>query len=318
LNKIDVSIIIISWNTKKILKDCLDSIFAETLDVEFEVIVVDNASEDGSAQMVKNEFPNVILLQNKKNLGFAAANNQAFKVTKGRYVLLLNSDTLILKNAIKRTVVFADKHPRAGVVGCRVLNQDLTLQPTCFMYPSAVNLFLSATYLYKMLPRNRFLGREHMTWWDRNTEREVQVVTGCYLLVRKVALDKIGGLDEGFFMYAEETDFCFRVKKAGWQIFFSPTAEIIHLGGASSKLNRPAMILQARASILRFIRKHKSKEEYHLACFLFMLHAILRIPFWLLISFYSEKRKDALAIVKTYISAAIRSGMGWRGLRSKE
>ena len=151
----DVSIIIVSWNTKDILYDCIKSISSQTWDIDYETIVVDNASTDGSAEMVRKNFPSVILIENSENCGFDAANNQGMTIAKGRYVLLLNSDTIILDNAVSKTVAFADANADAAVVGCRVLNPDRSLQPTCFMFPSVLNMILSSSYLYKIFPENK-------------------------------------------------------------------------------------------------------------------------------------------------------------------
>ena len=158
----DVSIVIVNWNTKDLLRDCLKSIGENTREVDYEIVVVDNNSTDGSAQMVKDEFEHVLLISNSENRGFAAANNQAVKIAKGRYILLLNSDTIVLDQAIEKTVVFADKHPDTAVTGCRVLNPDGTLQKTCFMFPSILNMFLAGIYLYKLFPKSTFFGRERM------------------------------------------------------------------------------------------------------------------------------------------------------------
>lgn len=155
---VNVSVVIVNWNTKELLFDCLISIYEQTHDIEYEIIVVDNGSNDGSAAIVKAEFPRVILIENSENRGFAAANNQGMAIAKGRYVLLLNSDTVILDNAIGRTISFADAYPEAAVVGCRVLNPDKTLQPTCFMFPSLLNMILSSSYLYKLFPKSTFFG----------------------------------------------------------------------------------------------------------------------------------------------------------------
>ena len=177
---IDVSIIIVSWNTEEILRNCLKSVYEDGGDVAFEVIVIDNASSDGSAEMIRKNFPQVVLIENSENRGFAAANNQGITIAKGRYVLLLNSDTIVLDKAIEKTLSFADAHRESGIVGCRVLNPDKTLQPTCFMFPSVLNMLLSTTYLYKLFPKSRFFGRERMTWWDRSDTRQVDVATGCF------------------------------------------------------------------------------------------------------------------------------------------
>lgn len=311
----DVSIIIVNWNTRDILRDCLQSVFEQTKDISFEVIVIDNASSDDSVQMIKSEFPRVVLIENKENRGFATANNQGIQIAKGRYVLLLNSDTVVLDGAIQKTLTFADHHPDTAVVGCKVLNPDRSLQPTCFMYPSLLNLVLSSTYLYKLFPRSRRFGRERMTWWDRNDIREVEVITGCFMLVRKEAIVQIGMMDESFFMYAEETDWCYRFKKAGWKLLFTPDAQIMHLGGQSSKSVRPKMILQLRAGILQYIYKNRSYVIYIIACILTSIWFLLRILPWLLLGFISKKDKnDKYLHAYIYFKGSIRSLYGWKGL----
>lgn len=312
---LDVSVIIVNWNTSSLLQDCLTSLFEQTRDIVFETIVVDNGSEDDSVAMVRRMFPQVALLENKQNRGFAAANNQGIRLARGRYVLLLNSDTVILDGAIQLTVQAADQYPAAGILGCRVLNRDRTLQPTCFMYPSALNLLLSTTYLYKIFSGSRFFGREKMSWWARDSEREVDVVTGCFMLVRKKLFDEIGLLDEAYFIYGEETDFCYRASQAGYVSLFTPVAEIIHIGGGSSKQMQVEMILQARASILRFIWKHRTRAVYLLSGLLFSLHAAVRIPYWVWRYFRTGGKMEAKIRIKAYVLATILPFFGWQRLR---
>ncbi len=298
---IDVSIIIVSWNTRDILRQCLESIYEQTPAMEYEVIIIDNASTDGSAEMIKTHFPKAILIENSINKGFAAANNQAIALAKGRYFLLLNPDTVILDNAINKSIKFAEQNPNAAVVGCKVLNPDRTIQPTCFMFPSLLNMFLSSTYLYKLFPKNKFFGRERMTWWDRNDAREVDVVTGCFMFVRRDAVEQTGLMDERFFVYGEETDWCYRFKKEGWKVLFTPEAQIIHYGGQSSKAVSIEMTLQLRGSILLFIQKHRSALEYRLACVLVWLFFAVRVPFWMIA--YAARRSD---LYRNKISAYIK------------
>jgi GT2 family glycosyltransferase len=258
---VDVSVLIVNWNTCELLRDCLRSVYAQSGAGECEIIVIDNGSTDGSPEMVRREFAEVRLLASPDNLGFAAANNLGISIATGRYILLLNSDTLVLDDAIEKTVAYADRHPDAAVVGCRILNPDLSLQHSCFMFPSILNLFLFSTYLYQAFPRNRFFGREQMSWWQRDDDREVEVVTGCYMLVRKEAIDDVGPMDDQFFMYYEETDWCFRFKRKGWKNRFTPTAKIIHIGGASAaKLGAQRAKIKNR-SFVRYIFKHWSKPR---------------------------------------------------------
>jgi GT2 family glycosyltransferase len=302
---VDVSVIIVNWNTKDLLRDCLSSVYERAGDVDYEIIVVDNASTDGSAEMVKSVFKHVILIENPDNRGFARANNQGMAVAKGRYVLLLNSDTVVLDNAIANTVRFADAHPRAAVTGCRVLNPDGTVQLTCFMFPSVLNMLLSSTYLYKLFPKNRFFGRERMTWWDRSDERQVDVVTGCFMLVRREAIDQVGMMDERFFMYAEETDWCYRFRQSGWEVLFAPVGRIIHFGGQSASQKPVAMIVQLRLSILRFIRKHYGRPAHLVARFLTALFFAVRLPAWFAMALLRPGQRGQAAVKMQAYSTGI-------------
>jgi GT2 family glycosyltransferase len=258
---VDVSVIIVNWNTCELLRQCLRSLRTDNPSISSEVIVVDNNSSDDSVEMVRREFEYVYLIPNQTNRGFAAANNQGIAVANGRYVLLLNSDTIVLDRAIERTIAFAEKHLDTAVVGCRVLNPDRTLQNSCFMFPSILNWVLFSSYLYRLFPDNRFFGRELMTWWARDDAREVDVVTGCYMLVRKEALDQVGAMDERFFMYAEETDWCYRFKAKGWKNRFTPDAEIIHIGGASAVKLGSQRAQVTNRSFVRYMFKHWSKPR---------------------------------------------------------
>lgn len=310
-----VSIIIVSWNTREILRDCLRTVYEQTRNVPFEVIVVDNASMDGSADMVRTAFPQVLLLVNGANRGFAAANNQGLETAQGRYVLLLNSDTLVLDGAIDKMVSFAEAHPEAAVTACRVLNADRTWQHTCFLYPSALNLLLSALYLNRLFPRSRFCGRERMTWWDGQETRAVDAVTGCFVLVRRAAIAQVGVLDESYFMYGEEMDWCYRFRQAGWQIVFTPTAQIVHLGGASSAQLKGPMCLQLRASLLLFLRKHRGMASYVAGCAFVSLFFLLRLPLWLATAAASGgRRAEKWENVRTYAAGFWRALYGWEAL----
>jgi GT2 family glycosyltransferase len=297
----DVSIIIVSWNTKELLRDCLTSVYERAGDCDYEVIVVDNASTDGSVDMLRSEFTQLILIENSENRGFAAANNQGIAIAKGRYVLLLNSDTVVLDDAIAGTLRFTDDHPRAAVVGCQVLNPDGTVQPTCFMFPSVLNMLLSTTYLYKLFSKNRFFGRENMTWWAASEAREVDYIKGCFMLIRREAIEQVGVMDERFFMYCEEADLCYRFKKNEWKVMFAPVGRIIHFGGQSTVQMRAAMIVQLRLSILRFIRKHRGWLAHLAARFLVALFFAVRLPAWLVVFLWRPAlRREAAVKVQAY------------------
>lgn len=315
MNSPTVSIVIVSWNTQDILRDCLASVYQQTPAGMCEVIVVDNASSDGSAEMVQAEFPQAHLIRNTENRGFAAANNQGMEIARGRYVLLLNSDTIILDGAIQKTVAFADSHPEAAVIGCRVWNRDGSLQRTCFMYPSVLNLLIGVTYLNKMLPCNRFFGREAMTWWDRNDMRDVEVVTGCFMLVRREAIDHVGPMDGDYFMYGEETDWCWRFRRAGWRVTFTPSGQIVHLGGQSTSQVKPQMVLQLRSGVLLFFRNCRTRWAYVAACLLTSVWFGVRVPAWGLKALASRTgRRNSILLMRTYAEGCVRSLGGWKAL----
>jgi len=311
----DVSVIIVNWNTRDMTCACIQSVYDQQKDASVEIVVVDNASSDDSVEAIRKRFADVVLIANGANKGFAAANNQGIEVATGRYILLLNSDTLVLDQAIDKCVKFADTETSIGVLGCRILNADRTLQPSCFMFPSILNMTLATTYLYKVFPGSRFFAREHMGWWDRNDVRDVEVVTGCFMLIRRDVIDTVGLLDEDYFMYGEETDFCFRTKKAGFRNVFIPDAHIIHYGGSSSENMRLAMLLQTRASILQFLKKRRGAIAYWFGCAAFSLHSIVRIPYWLIkLVVCKSGREASRERIRAYSLCAVRSLLGWQGL----
>ncbi|MET1414860.1 glycosyltransferase family 2 protein [Roseibium sp. HPY-6] len=244
-----LSIIIISWNTLKMTRECLETVFSGLSEVDAEVIVVDNASSDGSREMVEESFPEAVLIANSENRGFAAANNQAIEISKGEYVLLLNSDTLIHGDVLPKSVEYLEQNPDVGVMGCRVLNTDGSLQPTCSRFPTLINLMLQTSGLSK-LRWPKFLDRYQMVNWNRDDERDVDVVTGCYMLVRRTAMEQVGLLDENFFFYGEETDWCKRFQDAGWNLRFAPVGVITHHGGGSvRKLNYKRDLMLTSATV---------------------------------------------------------------------
>jgi GT2 family glycosyltransferase len=269
--------------------------------------------------MVRTLFPELTLIENAGNMGFAKANNQAMAAAKGQYLLLLNSDTIILGNAIAESLAFAEANPDAAVVGCRVLNPDMTLQPSCFMFPSILNMLLSLCRLNRLFPRSRFFGREEMTWCNGTGIREVDVVNGCFMLVRRRAVKKVGILDERFFIYAEETDWCYRFRKAGWKTIFYPNAEIIHLNGQSSRMVRAEMLVQLRVSILKFIYKHYGRTSYKIASLLSTLFFALRLPVWLIAFVFAPSQKNQAKIkLRAYLDGIRRILSKSKALLEKE
>lgn len=255
----DLSIVIVNWNTQQLLREVLQSIHETLSGITAEVIVIDNGSSDGSPEMMARAFPEVTLICNTQNRGFAAANNQGFEIARGRHVLLLNSDTIILGDVLAASVRYLDSHPRVGAMGCRVLNTDRTMQRTCSLFPGPLNMLLLTSGLWTLQRPSALravFGRYQMMDWARDSERDVEVVTGCYLMVRAEVLQQVGPLDETFFFFGEETDWCRRIASAGWAIRFAPVGEIIHHGSASArKLNHRRDLLLTDA-LVRLNRKH--------------------------------------------------------------
>lgn len=251
-----LSIAIVNWNTRELLRQCLASVYENLGEIEAEVIVVDNGSFDGSAEMAYAVFPQVKLIETGRNLGFTRANNLAYRESCGDYFLLLNSDTVVLPRAISSLVRFLEDHPQAGAVGSKLLNPDGTLQRSCSTFPTPLTELYDALYLSKLFPRSPRFGRYAMSYWDFDSVREVDFAGGSCLLLRRSALEEVGLLDEGYFMYSEEADLCYRLKARGWRIFFLPDARVIHYGGESSKLDVNRTSVELYRSKCRFMRKH--------------------------------------------------------------
>ena len=252
----DLSISVISWNTRDLLRDCLKSIYSRAPKASFEILVVDNESSDGSQEMIREKFPQIRLIENKNNLGFARANNQAIKRSSGKYELLLNPDTLVLENALEIMMDFMEKNPRVGMCGCRLLSEDGSVQPSCGRFPGLFTVFLHMTKLNYFYPGNRFSRRFMGAGLEEGEAREVDWVTGACLLVRRQAVEEIGLLDERFFMYCEDLDWCRRMKNAGWKICYLPRAKVIHYCSQSYEKGSLRIFLEGYKSWFIYLRKH--------------------------------------------------------------
>lgn len=270
----DLSILIVSWNTLDMTRACLASVFAGLGQLSAEVILVDNASDDGTVVMVEAEFPYVRLIRNDRNRGFAAANNQAISEASGRHVLLLNSDTQIRGDVLPASVAFLDTHPDVGAMGCKVLNIDGSVQDNNFHFPTLLHLVVGIVGLRK-------LGLYRL---DPEWEADVDVVAGCYLMARRAVIEKVGYLDEGFFFFGEETDWCRRMRDAGWRVVYSPVGEITHHGGGSVKrLNHRRDVMLSEATI-RLQLKYNGWAAGVVAFFLVCAFNVSRALFWSLLA----------------------------------
>ena len=251
-----LSIVIICWNDLKVIVDCLHSVFQQTKDLEFEIIISDNGSADGSPDCIRRLFPGVRIVENGNNLGFAKGNNAGINVARGEYVLILNPDTIIRDRALEKLVIFADKHPEAGAFGCRVLNPDGSFQDPARPIPTVSGYLICALYL-------RWLGRlsprfasDIYPGWDGRTERAIGFQSGCCILFRRDVLRSMNAFDERFFFHFEESDLCYRIWQSGRSVLFCPHAAITHLGGQSVGRFPIRFALETYRSGYRFFYKH--------------------------------------------------------------
>jgi GT2 family glycosyltransferase len=252
----DLSICTANLNTKELLHQYLKSLYENTSGLGLEVIVVDNGSTDGSVEMLQQAFPQVRLFQNQTNIGVSKAYNQAFRATCGRYVACLNTDIIVLPNALFTMYQFLEDHPAVGAVGCKLLNADGSLQHSCGHTPTLLGLTFQSLGLSRLFPRNKFFARFLMTYWDHDEVRQVDQPAAACFMMRRQALEEVGLFDEQFFVYFEDVDWCYRAKMAGWPIYFLPQAQVIHLGGRTSEQVVDVRIKTRYESQLRFFQKY--------------------------------------------------------------
>lgn len=248
-----MSIIIVNWNTKHLLQKCLCSIQRNTSGISYEIIVSDNASKDGSQEMVSKEFPEVKLIKNDSNLGFAKANNIGIREAKGVYILLLNSDTEVQGDVLRRSIEFFNTDDeKTGILGCKLRNPDGTLQPSCFNFVTISRIFTvkvsRALDIESFMPNRLLLAYNN---WQHDHERKVDYVKGAFMMIRSKLIDEVGLLDEDYFMYGEEADFCYRANISGWVTKFVPLESVIHYGGGSAK-NKPSIKTKKERFISRY------------------------------------------------------------------
>jgi N-acetylglucosaminyl-diphospho-decaprenol L-rhamnosyltransferase len=248
----DVSVIVVSYNAKEHLERCLAAVAGGS----HEVIVVDNASTDGSPELVRERFPSVRLVETGENRGFGAGNNEGMRIAVGRYFLLLNSDAWPVGDAIEALVRFADANPGVGVAGPRIVGTDGRLQASVRGFPTLWRLATEYFFLRKLAPRSRALNAFYGAGFDYHSVAEADFLMGAVLLLRREAVDEVGRFDESFFMFSEETDLCFRMHKAGWRVEFFPGAEFVHVGGASTKPEWGRMFREQLRGHLLFLAKH--------------------------------------------------------------
>jgi hypothetical protein len=261
---VDLSVLILNYNTKQLTLDCLSSVFSSSTAYAYEVIVIDNASSDGTADAVTEKFPQVRLIRNSDNVGFARGNNEGIKAAEGRYILLLNSDTIVQPDTFEVMLRFMDEHPEVGASGCKIILPDGSLDKACkrgFPTPSAS--FYYAFGFSKLFPHVPRFNQYQLGYLNPDEEYPVDCLVGAFMLVRREAVEQAGMLDEEFFMYGEDVDWCYRIKAAGWINYYYPRTHIVHYKGASSRKRPYKIIYEFHRAMLLFHRKHyRSKYSW--------------------------------------------------------
>ena len=266
---LDLSIIIVNYNVKEFLQNLLYSIEKASTNITKEVIVVDNASDDGSVNLIKEKFPSVKLIENQSNVGFGIANNQALKMANGKFLLLINPDAVVSEDTFDKMICFFKKNPDAGLAGCKILNPDGTLQLACRRsFPGPWTSFCKVTGLSNLFPGSKLFARYNLTYLDIDRTYEVDAISGSFMMIRREVYEKVGGFDEHFFMYGEDLDLSYRIKQAGYKVFYVHTTQIIHYKGEStrrSSLDETKVFYEA---MHLFVKKHFSSS--------FIIEVILR------------------------------------------
>jgi GT2 family glycosyltransferase len=272
----DVSFVIVNWNTKDLTLKCIRSIIATKSAYSQEIIVVDNASGDGSVDAIKNEYPSVTVLSNGINLGFAKANNMGIERSTGRYICLVNSDVEVFADTVSFIIGYMESNLGVGIVGPRILFPDLTLQNSCRKYPNLWTKFCETAALNRIFPKTAIFSGEHMTHFAHDRFKKLESMAGCFMLIRREALSNVGLFDEQYFIYSEETDLCKRMNAAGWGIVFLPEVSVIHHHGASSSQDPQRFSIEQQKSLMKYWRKHHSFSSLACLFLLLLMHHSIR------------------------------------------
>jgi GT2 family glycosyltransferase len=300
---IDVSIIIVNWNTKDLLLNCIESLYRETKNVTMEIIVVDNGSSDGSTEAVETSYPQVTVIGNNENLGFARANNVGISNSKGRYVCLVNSDIKALDAVVDQLCAYMDQHSEIGAIGPKTVNDDMSIRVNTRKFPTLWNTFCETFFLVDLFPKNKLFRGRTMTWFSHMDTRNVDVLSGCFLMVRREVVDKVGVLDDRFFIYGEDTDWCKRMNLNNWDVVFFADTKAIHYAGASSSVAPIRFLIELTKADLQYWKKHHNIIKYSLYQILMLIHFLIRAIGWLLkYIIKSSGREVSRAKYKSYIA----------------
>jgi GT2 family glycosyltransferase len=256
---LDLSVIIVNYNVKEFLQNLLHSIEKASANLSKEIIVVDNASDDGSVEVIREKFPYVNLIENKINVGFGKANNQGLAIAKGKYILFINPDCIVSEDTLDKMISFFGGHSDCALAGCKILNSDGTLQLACRRsFPGPWTSFTKVTGLSNLFPKSRIFARYNLTYLDENKTYEVDAVSGSFMMMRKTVYDNVGGFDEQFFMYGEDLDLCYRIQKAGHKVFYVHSTQVIHYKGESTKRSNLDETKLFYDAMHLFVKKHLS------------------------------------------------------------
>ncbi len=303
----DLSVIIVNWNTRDILMDCLESLNRSGTECRMEVLVVDNGSEDGSVSAVRERFPEVKLIENGTNLGYAKANNMGINQASGRYICLMNSDVKVRAGCLDSMIRYMDVNSGVGMLGPRILNADLTVQDSCRRFPSLWTHLILALGLAKMFPKSRVFYGEHMAFFGHDETRDVDYIAGCVMLVRREAIDQIGMMDERFFIYCEEVDWCRRLWQRGWSVHFFPGAEAIHLHGASSGRDPVRFSVERQRAYLQYWQKHHGYPERVVLSAILLFHHAVRLLNGSFLYLLRPKQREAISTIMATHKACVRA-----------
>ena len=303
----DISVVIVGWNAKHYLELCLESLAAAPPRRSVETLVVDNASTDGSAEMIETRFPWVKLIKSGENLGFAKGNNLAIRQCQGRYIALVNPDVIVFPGCLDALADFLDQNPKVGNVGPRVFNPDMSQQSTCRRFPTLWNNFCSAAGLATTFKNSRLFAGEHMFYFPHDRTMAVDVLVGCFSMIRREAFEAVGLLDEGLFMYGDDVDWCWRCWKAGWEVVFYPGAQAIHDRGKITAPYPVRFAVAQQRSVLYYWSKHHGFFGELGIGSIMLFHHLLRYSFAVLSGFANPQRRKQGDVRKQVSVACLRA-----------
>ncbi len=291
---IDVSTVIVNWNSRQYLAKCLDTMLSRKRTIRVEVIVVDNASSDGAVGWLKKEYPEVTVIESTENVGFARGNNMGIRKASGRYICLVNPDVEFRDECLQTLCEFMERNQDVGICGPKILNGDGSIQYSCREYPTLWNNLCFALGLYRIFPHSAAFSNELMSYFGHDRLRKVEAISGCFMMSRREAMEEVGLLDESFFMYSEDLDWCKRFNDKGWKIVFNPAVSALHYGGGSSE-NEPARFaVEKELAIIQYWNKHHGAIENALIRIILLTNHALRIAIFGVLSMLGSAGKSGM------------------------